>query len=48
MYVEFYRLLANALQGEGKVPVEPEDAADVLRIIEMALESSRTGRTVVW
>lgn len=45
-YVEFYWLFAQALQGDGGVPVKPEDARDVLRIIEAALQSSREGRTV--
>ncbi|GAB7347272.1 hypothetical protein MBLNU459_g3361t2 [Dothideomycetes sp. NU459] len=47
-YVEYYRILASALQGQGEVPVRGEDAADVLRIIEMAQESSDTGRTLKW
>lgn len=45
-YVEYYRIFAKALQGQGEVPVKAEEAADVLRIIELAQESSRTGRTL--
>ena len=45
-YVEYYRLFAKALKGEGKVPVQAEDARDVLRILEMALQSSKEGRTI--
>ena len=48
LYVEYYRLFVLALQGKGEVPVKPEDAADVLRIIELAQESSKTGRTMSW
>lgn len=47
-YVEYYRVLAKALQGQGKVPTSAEEAADVLRIIEMAQESSDTGNTILW
>jgi scyllo-inositol 2-dehydrogenase (NADP+) len=36
----FYELLAGALQGEGRVPVDPRDALQVLRI----LEAARSGR----
>ncbi|KAK5137245.1 hypothetical protein LTR08_000215 [Meristemomyces frigidus] len=46
-YVEYYRLFAKALRGQGEVPVKPEDARDVLRIIELALQSSKEGRTMV-
>ncbi|KAK3113925.1 hypothetical protein LTR53_008292 [Teratosphaeriaceae sp. CCFEE 6253] len=45
-YLEFYRLFAKALKGEGEVPVQPQDARDCLRIIEAAFLSSREGRTV--
>lgn len=45
-YVEYYRQFGKALRGEGDVPVKPEDAADVLRIIELALQSSKEGRTI--
>lgn len=40
--------MAKALQGEGEVPVSADEAADVLRVIEMAMESSETGRVVAW
>ncbi|NKX54789.1 Gfo/Idh/MocA family protein [Arthrobacter mobilis] len=33
-YPEFYRLLAEALAGDGPVPVDPADSVAVLRIIE--------------
>jgi predicted dehydrogenase len=45
-YVEYYRVLAKALRGEGNVPVSPQDARDVLRIVEAAIQSSREGRSV--
>ena len=45
-YVEYYRTLAKALNGQGEVPVKPGDARDVLRIIELAKRSSDEGRTM--
>ena len=48
LYLEFYKIFAKALEGQGKVPVQPEEAADVLRMIEMAQESSRTGQKIRW
>lgn len=45
-YVQYYRLFAKALKGEGEVPVKPEEARDVLKIVEAALLSSKEGRTV--
>jgi predicted dehydrogenase len=45
-YLEYYKIMAKALKGEGEVPVKPEDARDVLRIIELAIKSSEEGRTV--
>lgn len=47
-YVEYYRILAKALQGQGGVPVTGGDATDVLKIIEMVQESSDTGKTLKW
>jgi predicted dehydrogenase len=45
-YAEFYRKFARALAGEGKVPVDAKVAADVIRLIELAKESSKTGKTL--
>ena len=45
-YTEFYALFARALQGQGEVPVKPEDAAQIIRLIELAKQSSKEGRTV--
>ncbi len=33
-YGEFFRLLARAIRGEGPIPVDPEDALEVVRLIE--------------
>jgi predicted dehydrogenase len=45
-YAEFYSRLAQAVAGSGEVPVKAEDAAAVIRLVELARESSRTGRTL--
>ena len=45
--MEYYRVFAKALKGEGEVPVKAEDARDVLKIVAMALQSSKEGRTIV-
>ena len=45
-YETFYRQMAAAVRGEGPVPVPPEAARDVLRVIEAARLSSAGGRTV--
>ena len=47
-YAEFYRKLARAL-AEGKeelLPVRAEEGRDVIRLVELARESSRMGRTL--
>ncbi|KAK7728921.1 hypothetical protein SLS57_002153 [Botryosphaeria dothidea] len=45
-YVEYYRVLEKALNGEGEVPVKAEEAAAVIRLIELAKESSKSGKTL--
>ena len=45
-FIQFYKLLREALVDETEPPVKPEDARDVLRIIEAARQSSDEGRTV--
>jgi scyllo-inositol 2-dehydrogenase (NADP+) len=42
----FYRGMADAVLGEGRVPVAAEGASDTVRVIELALQSSREGRVV--
>jgi predicted dehydrogenase len=42
-YRQFYRGVYEALCGNGPPPVDPQDAALQLRIIEAALESARSG-----
>ncbi|KAF1985022.1 NAD binding Rossmann fold oxidoreductase [Aulographum hederae CBS 113979] len=45
-YGGYYSALAKALDGKGDVPVKAEDARDVIRIVEMAKESSRLRKTL--
>jgi predicted dehydrogenase len=46
-YLEYYRRLARALQGEAQmVPVNGEDAVGVIQLVELARESSRLGKTL--
>jgi predicted dehydrogenase len=45
-YAEFYRKFARALAGEGDVPVSATEASSVIRLVELAHESSRLGRTL--
>ena len=45
-YREFYRKLADAIRGKGDVPVDPQQATHVIKIIELALESSEKRKAV--
>lgn len=45
-YTEYYRKLVRALNGQGELPASGEEAREVIRLIELARESSSTGRTL--
>lgn len=45
-YGAFYEIFAKALEGKGEVPVTAEDAANVIRLAELAKKSSDEGRTL--
>lgn len=45
-YTEYFRKFARALAGEGDLPASGAEARDVIRLIELAKESSKTGRTL--
>ena len=45
-YSMLYSQFARALAGQGDVPVKVEDASAVIRLIELAKQSSSEGRTV--
>jgi predicted dehydrogenase len=46
-YAEFYRKFARALGGDtSQLPVDPVTAAAVIRLVELAKQSSKLGRTL--
>ena len=45
-YPAFYGNLYGVLEGEEEPAVKPEEARDVIRVIEKAMESARTGKVV--
>ncbi|EAW12594.1 putative NAD binding Rossmann fold oxidoreductase [Aspergillus clavatus NRRL 1] len=45
-YTEYYRKLARALAGEGDLPASGAEAREVIRLIELAKESSKLGKTM--
>jgi len=45
-YEQYYALLRDALVTGGPPPVDPKDAVVVLRIIEAAQQSGRSGTVV--
>lgn len=45
-YLAFYNQLAAALAKRGDLPVTPESAREVVRVIELAIESARQKRTL--
>lgn len=45
-YAAFYQTLADALAGKGKPAASAEEARDVIRIIELARESSKVGKVL--
>lgn len=46
-YAEFYRKLARALAGDtAQLPVDPTEATLVIRLVELAKESSNSGKTL--
>ena len=47
-YEVFYRAMAAAVRGDGPVPVPPQQARDVIAVIECAMASSKEGRVVAF
>lgn len=47
-WVGLYENVAGYLRGEGELEVQVGQVRDVLRVIELARESSEVGRTVEW
>ncbi len=46
-YLSFYDGIFDAIRNGGSVPVNPEDAALVIRIINLAFESNKQGRNMM-
>lgn len=45
-YAVYYRNVADAIRGRAELIVKPEEAANTIRVIELALESSAAKRTL--
>ncbi|RMJ27982.1 hypothetical protein PHISP_01179 [Aspergillus sp. HF37] len=45
-WTEYYRKFARALAGQGELPASGDEAAEVIRLIELTKESSRLGKTM--
>jgi scyllo-inositol 2-dehydrogenase (NADP+) len=45
-YAAYYRNVADAIRGRAELIVKPEEAANAIRVIELALESSAAKRTL--
>jgi scyllo-inositol 2-dehydrogenase (NADP+) len=45
-YAAYYRNVADAIRGRAELMVKPEEAANTIRVIELALESSAMRRTL--
>ena len=45
-YEDYYKDVAKAIKGEAEVAVKPEQSREGLRVIELAEESAKTGKTV--
>ncbi|KAI9929825.1 hypothetical protein ASPWEDRAFT_147133 [Aspergillus wentii DTO 134E9] len=45
-YTEYYRKIARALGGQGDLPASGAEAREVIRLIELAQESSKQGKTL--
>ncbi|KAL1974503.1 hypothetical protein VTN31DRAFT_4707 [Thermomyces dupontii] len=45
-WVEYYRVLAQALAGESELPASGAEASQVIRLIELIKESSKQGKTL--
>lgn len=45
-YAAYYRNVADAIRGRAELVVKPEEAANTIRIIELAIESSAERRTL--
>jgi predicted dehydrogenase len=47
-YRQYYQNIYNALAGEEALVVKPEQAATTIRIIELAMQSSKEKKAIAW
>ena len=47
-YLEYYKDIVSAVRGQRSPPVKPEEARDVIRLIELARESHEKAASVMW
>ena len=47
-YADYYRDIVAAIRVEGELVVEPQEARDVIRVIELAMKSAEKGATIPW
>lgn len=47
-YEVFYQQIERAILGEVEMPVDPQDALDVIQVIEAAMQSSREKRVILF
>jgi predicted dehydrogenase len=47
-YRDYYANVRDAILGRATLAVTPEHALDVMRVLEMAQQSSRTRCTIPW
>ena len=47
-YTAFYQNVYDALTGNGELEVKPEQARNVIRVIELAMQSHKEKRTVAY
>lgn len=47
-HMDYYRDVVKAVRGEAVVVVKPEESRMGIRVIELAKQSVREGRTVAW
>jgi hypothetical protein len=45
-YPSFYTALGKAIRGQGEPPVKVEESIELIRVLELAHQSSREGRTL--
>lgn len=47
-YMDYYRDVVKAIRGKGELVVKPEESRMGIRVIELAQQSAKEGRTTEW